>query len=116
MIFQKSVIIIIILYCLLTCSFFQITEFCEEIYNAGSRSPYLIAFLIDLYIEKAVQIAVLGNGENGHTNNSDQNTNENIYAVKVLELCNIMALKHDIIRAKYWKYVADNFEKRMQTV
>lgn len=91
---------------------FQVTEFCEEIYNAGSRSPYLLAFLIDLYIEKALQWSLIG--ENGHVESDATNTGKNIYAVKVLELCNIMALKHDIIRAKYWKYVAENFEKRLE--
>lgn len=53
-------------------------------------------------------------GENGNVDGNASKTGENIYAVKVLELCNIMALKHDIIRAKYWKYVAENFEKRLE--
>lgn len=84
----------------------QIIDFCEEVYNAGNRSPYLIAFLIDLYIDKATHIK-------DRQKDDASEPLENIYAIKVSELCNIMAVKHDTIRAKYWKYVAESFENSM---
>lgn len=75
-------------------SYPEVATFSEELYNAGNRSPYLLAFLIDLYQEQALQ------------------TDKQI-AEKVYTLCQDMASKHDVIRSKYWLYVADHLKTQL---
>lgn len=75
-------------------SYPEVVTFSEELYNAGNRSPYLLAFLIDLYQEQALQ------------------TDKQI-AEKVYTLCEDMASKHDVIRRKYWLYVADHLKTQL---
>lgn len=70
-------------------------EFCEELYQAGVRSPYLLSFLVDIYEEMCLK----PNGEH------DLQT----LAQKVSLLCQELAKEHDTIREKYWKYVEDRF-------
>ncbi|KAH8409426.1 hypothetical protein KR222_003792 [Zaprionus bogoriensis] len=72
----------------------EVVAFSEELYTAGNRSPYLLAFLIDLYQEQALQ------------------ANKQL-AEKVYTLCDDMASKHDIIRRKYWRYVADHLKTQL---
>lgn len=66
-------------------------------YDQEVRSPYLIAFLIDMYEEKCLR---------GY----DQQEDIDALAQKVLLLCNLMLTKFDVIRQKYWEYVAANFK------
>ncbi|CRK93022.1 CLUMA_CG006591, isoform A [Clunio marinus] len=73
--------------------------FAEELYNTGNRSPYLLAFLVDMYIEKTMHVY--------KTNNYDD---PEIYARKVCELCDMLANHYDTIRYKYWKYVQQKFK------
>lgn len=35
-------------------------------------------------------------------------------AVKISELCESLALEHDVIRCKYWNYVAERFRLRFE--
>lgn len=77
----------------------QVVEFCEELYTSGIRSPYLIAFLIDLYEEKCIR--------------GDPVDNVEELSAKVYEYCELMATNVDKIREKYWKYVAGNFRIQM---
>jgi len=72
----------------------EVVQFSEGLYNAGNRSPYLLAFLIDMYQEQA----------------SDNNQ----LAEKVYTLCDDMASKHDVIRRKYWKYVAEHLKAQLK--
>jgi len=80
--------------------FTEVVEFCEELYTSGVRSPFLIAFLIDMYEEKCIR--------------SDSDS-DNIVELssKVLEYCKLMATDYDKIREKYWDYVAGNFKIQM---
>ncbi|XP_064540876.1 protein farnesyltransferase/geranylgeranyltransferase type-1 subunit alpha [Drosophila montana] len=73
----------------------EVVEFSKGLYDAGNRSPYLLAFLIDLYQEQALQ----------------QNDNES--AEKVYTMCIDMASKHDVIRRKYWQYVAAHLKNQL---
>lgn len=76
----------------------DVETFTEELYNAGNRSPYLLAFLVDLYIEKTLQIY--------EANSYDD---PEVYARKVSELCEMLANHYDTIRYKYWKYINQKF-------
>ena len=72
--------------------------FSEDLYNTGNRSPYLLAFLVDIYSEKTLRIY--------EANSYDD---PEIYARKVYELCDMLANHYDTIRYKYWKYVQQKF-------
>lgn len=80
------------------CQFPDVETFAEDLYNSGNRSPYLLAFLVDLYIEKTLLIY--------EANSYDD---PEVYARKVLELCDMLANHYDTIRYKYWKYVNQKF-------
>jgi len=82
-------------------SYPEVVAFVEELYQAGNRSPYLLAFLIDLYQEQALQLK---------TSDGDQ------LARKVYGLCEDMASKHDVIRRKYWQYVANHLKNQLSKV
>uniref|UniRef100_T1PA40 Protein farnesyltransferase/geranylgeranyltransferase type-1 subunit alpha n=1 Tax=Musca domestica TaxID=7370 RepID=T1PA40_MUSDO len=77
----------------------HVIAFCEELYNNNSRSPYLIAFLIDVYSEQCLAT-------------SDGGERETL-SRKVYTLCDDMSKKHDIIRRKYWQYVADQLKSKV---
>lgn len=90
----------------------EVVEFCEELYNAGNCSPYLLAFLIDVYIEKYLRYFK----EKNENPNLKENAEEfESYKTKISDLCSSMATKHDIIRAKYWNYVLQNFLNQIKT-
>lgn len=76
----------------------DVETFTEDLYNSGNRSPYLLAFLVDMYIEKTLEII-------------EANTYDDpeVYARKVFELCEMLANHYDTIRYKYWKYVNHKF-------
>lgn len=76
----------------------DVESFTEDLYNTGNRSPYLLAFLVDLYIEKTLQIY-----------ESNSYDDPEVYARKVCELCEMLANHYDTIRYKYWKYVNQKF-------
>lgn len=72
-----------------------VTAFCEELYNNKCRSPYLLAFLIDICDEavKKGEISSL------HC------------ATRAVALCQALAGKYDKIRSKYWNYMCEKFKK-----
>lgn len=78
----------------------QVVELCEELYTSGVRSPFLIAFLIDMYEEKCIR------GDTDLDNIEELST-------KVFDYCKLMATNIDKIREKYWDYVAGNFKIQM---
>lgn len=78
----------------------EVLNFAEELYDEGSRSPYLLAFLFDAYEEKALQ-------------NIYEDAFEE-YEKKATDICTLLETKHDIIRCKYWKYMVDNFQMKVQ--
>lgn len=77
----------------------EVIAFCEELYNNNSRSPYLLAFLIDANVEKCLKC-------------SEPEEKETL-ARKVYSLCDDMSKKHDVIRRKYWQYVADELKAKL---
>lgn len=72
-----------------------VTSFCEELYKNKCRSPYLLAFLIDICDE------ALKKGENNSLHNAN----------RAMELCQALANKYDKIRSKYWNYISTKFIK-----
>lgn len=81
-----------------SAQFPDVEAFAEELYVAGNRSPYLLAFLVDMYIEKTMRVY--------ETNSYDD---PEVFARKVYELCDMLANHYDTIRYKYWKYVQQKF-------
>lgn len=79
-----------------------VVEFCEALYNDGIRSPYLLAFLVDLYAEQYFDVIESGGNEAVAED----------YHQKVQDLCESMANQHDKIRCKYWRYIAENFRRK----
>lgn len=78
----------------------DVETFVEELYASGNRSPYLLAFLVDIYSEKTMRIY--------EANSYDD---PEIFARKVYELCDMLANHYDSIRYKYWKYVQQKFKE-----
>lgn len=63
------------------------------------RSPYLLAFLIDVYQEKRF------------SSGDDQGSDDfDLLEKRVTELCNHLIATHDVIRAKYWDYILQKFQ------
>lgn len=79
----------------------EVIEFCEDIYNNNSRSPYLLAFLIDLYMEKCLH--------------SSEVVEKEALSRKVYTLCDDMSKKHDVIRRKYWQHLADQLKTKLDS-
>lgn len=83
----------------------EVGNFCEELYAEASRSPYLLAFLVDLHSERALS---------AETDIYDAETKQ-YSQQKVLELCDAMINEHDKVRSRYWAYVRDKFNNEMAT-
>lgn len=81
--------------------FSEVIAFCEELYNSNVRSPYLLAFLIDAYMEKCLK--------------STDAEEKELLSRKVYGLCDDMSKKHDVIRRKYWQYVADELKNKLES-
>ncbi|XP_053959452.1 protein farnesyltransferase/geranylgeranyltransferase type-1 subunit alpha [Anastrepha ludens] len=77
----------------------DVLAFCEELYANGVRSPYLLAFLIDMYREQCLQQCDTAESE--------------VLSRKVYNLCSDMSKTHDIVRSKYWQYVADQLKSKL---
>lgn len=82
----------------------EVGEFCEELFAANNRSPYLLAFLVDLYEERALST---------EADLYDEET-KTLARQKVNELCDLMINQHDKIRRRYWEYVRDKFNKNVE--
>ncbi|XP_072932722.1 protein farnesyltransferase/geranylgeranyltransferase type-1 subunit alpha [Epargyreus clarus] len=72
-----------------------VTAFCEDLYKNKCRSPFLLAFIIDICDE------VIKKGETNCVYNVD----------RAIELCQALASKYDKIRNKYWSYMNKKFSK-----
>lgn len=72
-----------------------VTAFCEELYKNKCRSPYLLAFIIDICDE------AIKKGEINCLHSPD----------RAIELCQALATKYDKIRSKYWNYMSEKFKK-----
>lgn len=80
----------------------QVVDFCEELYDSGVRSPFLLAFLIDLYQERRFDWT---------EDNVDDDPKQ--LEEKVADLCNQLISTHDTIRAKYWEYILNKFRLKL---
>lgn len=86
-----------------TAQFPDVEDFTEELYKAGNRSPYLLAFLVDMYSEKTMRIYE----ENSYDD-------PEVFARKVHDLCDMLANHYDTIRYKYWKYIQQKFQNEKE--
>ncbi|KAJ3627028.1 hypothetical protein MTP99_014436 [Tenebrio molitor] len=76
----------------------KVTNFCEELYNSGNRSPFLLALIVDMCSEQV-----------------SQGTDDPRYNVeRAKSLCSELAEKYDTVRAKYWNYMAESVEKNVK--
>ena len=82
-----------------TSQFPDLETFVEGLYTSGNRSPYLLAFLVDMYSDKTLKIY--------EANSYDD---PDVFARKVYDLCDMLANHYDKIRYKYWKYVQQKFK------
>lgn len=76
--------------------FRQVLDFCEELFDAGVRSPHLLSFLIDIYEEKCLK-------------NPGDDESEGM-AKKIADICQLLITTHDVLRLKYWQYVENRFK------
>ncbi|XP_069687612.1 protein farnesyltransferase/geranylgeranyltransferase type-1 subunit alpha [Periplaneta americana] len=76
-----------------------VKKMCEELYLSGNRSPFLLAFLVDMCEEKIERA-------DGDMNDSLQHA---------VQLCDILANEYDTIRKEYWNYVARSLSQRMNS-
>jgi protein farnesyltransferase/geranylgeranyltransferase type-1 subunit alpha len=81
-----------------SAQFPEVEEFVEEMFKSSNRSPYLLAFLVDMYAEKTMRIY-----------ESNSYDDPEIFARKVYEISDMLANHYDKIRYKYWKYVQQKF-------
>ncbi|KAK3930713.1 Protein farnesyltransferase/geranylgeranyltransferase type-1 subunit alpha [Frankliniella fusca] len=67
-----------------------VLKFCEDLYETGCRSPYLLALIVDICEE----LFELG-------------TSNTVFSVqRALQICDDLALEHDKIRKEYWKFIS----------
>lgn len=75
-----------------------VTSFCEDLYRTKCKSPYFLAFLVDI-IDEAIK-----KGEVSSLHSPE----------RAIDICQLLATKHDKIRSKYWNYISDKFKKIKQ--
>ncbi|XP_055350485.1 protein farnesyltransferase/geranylgeranyltransferase type-1 subunit alpha-like [Paramacrobiotus metropolitanus] len=72
----------------------KICDFCEDLFNQNMRSPFLLAFMIDMYEEDISQ---------GH---KARMPDEKQHLMNRAEsICVDLAEKHDVIRKAYWIWI-----------
>nr|XP_045622427.1 protein farnesyltransferase/geranylgeranyltransferase type-1 subunit alpha-like [Procambarus clarkii] len=74
----------------------NLEQWCQQMYDAGQRSPHLLAFMIDLMEDKMEREA----SERPHV------------LKKTQELCESLAMEHDKIRREYWMYIERSLSHR----
>ncbi|CAH1783097.1 unnamed protein product [Owenia fusiformis] len=68
----------------------KLMEYCLNMYEHSIRSPYLMALIVDMYVEQMELKDV-----------------ENSVALpKALQFCSSLASEHDTIRKNYWEYLS----------
>jgi len=75
----------------------KVFDFSKGLFEAGHRSPYLLAFLFELYVEKRLQ---------GQADMEEMSANAN-------SLCLLLQNQVDSIRKKYWIYIAQKFQNNI---
>lgn len=64
-----------------------VRDFVEDLYTVGNRSPYLMAFLVEML---AVRV---------------REGNDAQAFARVSQLCESLATEHDVVRAQYWRFL-----------
>ncbi|XP_063699477.1 protein farnesyltransferase/geranylgeranyltransferase type-1 subunit alpha [Culicoides brevitarsis] len=77
----------------------DVVQFAEDLYAEGVHSPYLLAFLLDVYEEKC--LANLKAEDFAETEK------------KFYDICEKLETKFDTIRAKYWRYLGESFKTKV---
>ncbi|KAG5875822.1 hypothetical protein JTB14_008136 [Gonioctena quinquepunctata] len=72
----------------------KVTNFTEELYESGNRSPFLLAVLVDMCYEQVTD----GGGDSKYTKE------------RAKALCEELINKYDKIRANYWQHMIDTIE------
>ncbi|KAK5650173.1 hypothetical protein RI129_001202 [Pyrocoelia pectoralis] len=75
-----------------------VRNYCEQLYAAGNRSPFLLAFLVDMCDELI--------------NQGGEDTRYTLDRAK--DLCNSLATQYDKIRARYWNYMAEKIQNKAE--
>ncbi|XP_063909392.1 protein farnesyltransferase/geranylgeranyltransferase type-1 subunit alpha-like [Zophobas morio] len=74
----------------------KVTDFCQDLYNSGNRSPFLLALIVDMCSEQV-----------------SQGNKDPLYNLEMAKtLCKELAEKYDTVRAKYWEYIAETVDKK----
>ncbi|OQV16477.1 Protein farnesyltransferase/geranylgeranyltransferase type-1 subunit alpha [Hypsibius exemplaris] len=76
---------------------------CSDLYSQNIRSPYLLAFMIDMYDEDIAQ---------GFQATTDIQKGELLARVKAI--CSDLAVKHDVVRKAYWNYLSQQLAKKYE--
>lgn len=66
------------------------------------RSPFLLAFLVDLYQERRFDWT-----------EDNAEDDPKLLEEQVTDLCNQLISTHDTIRAKYWEYILNKFRLKL---
>lgn len=77
----------------------DVIQFAEDLYAENVKSPYLLAFLLDIYEEKCL----------ADVKGLDFAESEKRY----WEICEMLETKHDTIRSKYWRYLGNSFKAKV---
>ncbi|XP_034235243.1 protein farnesyltransferase/geranylgeranyltransferase type-1 subunit alpha isoform X2 [Thrips palmi] len=76
-----------------------VLKFCQDLYESGSRGPYLLAFIIDV-CEESFELGI----------------NNEFYTIqKALQLCEDLALEYDKIRKEYWKFISRKLTQKLES-
>lgn len=76
----------------------RIVDFCEELYNMGNKSPFLLAFIVDICAEQANE----GGGDSRYT----------VERAKII--CDELINQYDTIRANYWRHMLESIENSVK--
>ncbi|XP_076464343.1 protein farnesyltransferase/geranylgeranyltransferase type-1 subunit alpha-like [Babylonia areolata] len=71
-------------------------KFCQQLYDQGTRSPHLLACMVDSY-EEMLELGC---------------DSADAVLQKALQLCGALSDEHDIIRREYWQYMSRNLASK----
>ncbi|XP_042207512.1 protein farnesyltransferase/geranylgeranyltransferase type-1 subunit alpha-like isoform X2 [Homarus americanus] len=74
----------------------DLEKWCQDMYEAGQRSPHLLTFMIDLMEDKLER---------------DPSVRPQLLK-RTLKMCESLATEHDKIRHEYWRYIERNLNHR----
>lgn len=77
----------------------RIVDFCEELYDLGNKSPFLLAFIVDICAEQANE----GAGDSRYT------------IERAKSICDELINQYDTIRANYWQHMLETIENTVKS-